>query len=74
MAEGFHSNLPMGGSHLLSPMQWVNMAVGMLQMPAFDPMQMTLESKAVLGFNLSFFADEVIMIATRTMTTDDDDD
>lgn len=27
-------------------------------MPAFDPMDLTVSNKSVLGFNLSFFADE----------------
>lgn len=27
-------------------------------MPRFDAMDMTMENKAVMGFNLSFFADE----------------
>ena len=58
---GFHSNLPRG-VHLLNPLAWVQMAVGMARMPAFDPMEMVLESKAVLGFNLSFFADETATI------------
>ena len=31
-------------------------------MPKFDPMSLVLESKAVLGFNLSFFADEHALI------------
>jgi len=27
-------------------------------MPAFDPMSLTVDNKSVMGFNLSFFADE----------------
>jgi len=68
---GFHTNLPRGGSHLLSPWEWGKMAVGMFRMPAFDPMQMTLESKAVLGFNLSFFADEVAVIKAYLAQVDE---
>jgi synaptic vesicle membrane protein VAT-1 len=54
---GFHSNLPRG-EDLLSPFKWLEMGVGMFKMPSFDAMNMTMENKAVLGFNLSFFADE----------------
>jgi len=32
------------------------------RMPHFDPMLLTVESKGVLGFNLSFFAQEVGML------------
>jgi len=57
---GFHSNLPKsnGGLGTLSPVNWARMALGMLWTPHFDPMDLTLSSKAVLGFNLSFFAEE----------------
>lgn len=57
---GFHSNLPKcdGGLGMLSPWTWLRMGVDLLRMPRFDPMKLTLDSKAVLGFNLSFFADE----------------
>jgi len=54
---GFASNIPMASSYL-NPISWMGMVWGMLRMPAFDPMKMTLESKSVLGFNLSFFASE----------------
>jgi NADPH:quinone reductase-like Zn-dependent oxidoreductase len=30
----------------------------MARMPSFDPMDLVLNSRAVAGFNLSFFADE----------------
>ncbi len=59
---GFHSNLPMG-RHMLSPMEWIKMAKKMGSMPAFDPMDLTVENKSVLGFNLSFFADEVDVVS-----------
>jgi NADPH:quinone reductase-like Zn-dependent oxidoreductase len=54
---GFHSNLPLG-TDSLNPLEWIKMANKMKQMPAFDPMHLTVDNKAVLGFNLSFFADE----------------
>jgi NADPH:quinone reductase-like Zn-dependent oxidoreductase len=54
---GFHSNLPMGRD-CLNPWEWIKMARKMKYMPVFDPMHLTVENKAVLGFNLSFFADE----------------
>ena len=54
---GFHSNLPMG-SDMLSPLEWIRMAKKMNNMPFFDPMDLTVDNKSVLGFNLSFFADE----------------
>eukprot|EP00603_Paraphysomonas_imperforata_P004701 CAMPEP_0114442082 /NCGR_PEP_ID=MMETSP0103-20121206/16736_1 /TAXON_ID=37642 ORGANISM="Paraphysomonas imperforata, Strain PA2" /NCGR_SAMPLE_ID=MMETSP0103 /ASSEMBLY_ACC=CAM_ASM_000201 /LENGTH=421 /DNA_ID=CAMNT_0001613275 /DNA_START=1 /DNA_END=1266 /DNA_ORIENTATION=+ len=54
---GFHSNLPKA-STLLSPMSWVKMIADVFKMPAFDPMELTLESRTVAGFNLSFFEKE----------------
>jgi NADPH:quinone reductase-like Zn-dependent oxidoreductase len=54
---GFHSNLPMG-SAMLSPLEWFRMAKKVVNMPRFDSMDLTVSNKAVLGFNLSFFADE----------------
>lgn len=60
---GFHSNIPMGRSSL-SPLNWLGMLVGMLKMPRFDAMDMTLKSKSVSGFNLSFFEDEVETISS----------
>jgi len=41
---GFHTNLPVG-SGLLSPLAWLKMAWGMVKMPHFDPMALTLDSK-----------------------------
>lgn len=58
---GFHSNLPKL-SDFLSPWAWVGMILKIFQMPRFDAMDMTLDSKGVLGFNLSFFADEKALI------------
>ena len=54
---GFHSNLPMGKS-ALDPLQWIKMASKANKMPTFDAMDMVTSNKSVLGFNLSFFADE----------------
>lgn len=34
------------------------MILGMLKMPKFDAMALVVESRAVIGFNLSFFAEE----------------
>lgn len=58
---GFHSNLPKV-SDFLSPWEWIKMILKVFQMPKFDAMDMTLNSKGVLGFNLSFFADEKDLI------------
>ena len=57
---GFHTNLP--SRTMLSPLAWARMAWGMARMPRFDPMDIVLASKAVLGFNLSFFADERALV------------
>jgi len=54
---GFHSNLPMS-TGALNPLNWLRMGFGMASMPHFDSMRMVLENKAILGFNLSFFAEE----------------
>lgn len=58
---GFHSNLPKA-STLLSPLAWIRMIRDVFKMPAFDPMELTLESRTVAGFNLSFFEKEHEMI------------
>lgn len=54
---GFHSNLPLGRA-MLSPLEWIRMGQRMSAMPKFDPMDLVVSNKAVLGFNLSFFAEE----------------
>ena len=54
---GFHSNLPMGNA-MLSPLEWIRMAKKVVSMPKFDAMDLTVSNKSVMGFNLSFFADE----------------
>jgi NADPH:quinone reductase-like Zn-dependent oxidoreductase len=59
---GFHSNVPRT-TGLLSPLAWLGMAYKLLRVPRFDPMHLVLASTAVLGFNLSFFADEHDVIA-----------
>jgi len=59
---GFHTNLPMG-CHMLSPLQWIKMVRKMSSMPKFDPMDMTVDNRSVLAFNLSFFADEADMVS-----------
>lgn len=59
---GFHSNLPMGRA-ALSPLQWIRMAVKMSAMPKFDPMDLTVSNKSIMGFNLSFFEKEVEVVS-----------
>ena len=61
---GFHSNLPMGqdSSGLLNPIEWMKMIYKSSQMPQFDPMDLVSSNKSVLGFNLSFFVDEINML------------
>ncbi len=54
---GFHSNLPLGQA-MLNPFEWLKMAIKQSNMPKFDAMDLTVSNKSVLGFNLSFFADE----------------
>ena len=60
---GFHTNLPVAQDSL-SPWEWIKMAFRMQKMPKFDPMAMGSENKAVLAFNLSFFADEREMLSS----------
>mmetsp|Transcript_29583 Transcript_29583/g.71197 ORF Transcript_29583/g.71197 Transcript_29583/m.71197 type:complete len:477 (-) Transcript_29583:14-1444(-) len=55
---GFHSNLPMG-SDMLHPWAWWNMIVKMFYMPKFDTMDLVTRNRSILGFNLSFFVDEI---------------
>jgi hypothetical protein len=45
---GFHTNLP-SGSAQLNPMAWARMALGLLRMPKFEPLDMVLSSKSVHG-------------------------
>jgi NADPH:quinone reductase-like Zn-dependent oxidoreductase len=59
---GFHSNLPKNNA-FLSPFQWLKMAYSLAMMPKFDAMDMTLTSKSIAGFNLSFFANETELMA-----------
>jgi NADPH:quinone reductase-like Zn-dependent oxidoreductase len=58
---GFHSNLPMG-QDMLNPFAWLSMARKMSQMPKFNAMDLVKSNKSVLGFNLSFFVDEIEML------------
>ncbi|GMI21009.1 hypothetical protein TeGR_g7397 [Tetraparma gracilis] len=60
---GFHSNMPVGRA-ALSPLSWIKMAVDMFRMPTVDYMGLTLDSRAVLGFNLSFFEEETELIGS----------
>lgn len=59
---GFHSNLPMG-QEMLSPLEWIKMVRKAFSMPKFDPMDLVGENKSVLGFNLSFLAEEKDMVS-----------
>ncbi|KAL7549066.1 hypothetical protein ACHAWF_012333 [Thalassiosira exigua] len=59
---GFHSNLPIG-SAMLSPIEWLRMAKKVAVMPKFDAMDLVVSNKSILGFNLSFFADEVEILS-----------
>ena len=61
IAYGFHSNLPMGRDSL-NPMEWVRMVLKASKMPAFDPMELVTSNKSVMGFNLSFFVNEIEML------------
>jgi NADPH:quinone reductase-like Zn-dependent oxidoreductase len=54
---GFHTNLPLGRDSL-NPWEWIKMAARMTGMPRIDPMDLVTSNKSVLGFNLSFFAEE----------------
>mmetsp|Transcript_57193 Transcript_57193/g.139431 ORF Transcript_57193/g.139431 Transcript_57193/m.139431 type:complete len:512 (+) Transcript_57193:77-1612(+) len=58
---GFHSNLPMG-QDMLNPFAWISMARKMSQMPKFNPMDLVKDNKSILGFNLSFFVDEIELL------------
>jgi NADPH:quinone reductase-like Zn-dependent oxidoreductase len=58
---GFHSNLPMGND-MLSPVEWLRMIQKMTQMPKFNPMGLTASNKSIMGFNLSFFVEEIEML------------
>ena len=61
VAFGFHSNLPMGRDSL-NPMEWVRMVRKASKMPTFDPMELVTSNKSVMGFNLSFFVNEIGML------------
>lgn len=61
VAFGFHSNLPMGRDSL-NPMEWIRMINKAAKMPTFDPMELVTSNKSVMGFNLSFFVNEIEML------------
>eukprot|EP00756_Hemistasia_phaeocysticola_P018450 Hpha_TRINITY_DN15594_c2_g6::TRINITY_DN15594_c2_g6_i1::g.107781::m.107781 len=55
---GFHTNLPLNAMSI-NPLSWLKMAGSMFWgMPKFQPMDLTVDTKSVLGFNLSFFSQE----------------
>jgi synaptic vesicle membrane protein VAT-1 len=58
---GFHSNLPMG-QDMLHPWVWLQMMWKIAKMPKFDAMDLVVSNKSVLGFNLSFFVNEIDML------------
>eukprot|EP00980_Cylindrotheca_fusiformis_P003196 scaffold725_cov133-Cylindrotheca_fusiformis.AAC.4 len=58
---GFHSNLPMG-SDMLHPLAWAKMIWNVLKMPKFDAMEFVTSNRSLLGFNLSFFVDEIELL------------
>jgi NADPH:quinone reductase-like Zn-dependent oxidoreductase len=55
---GFHSNLPIG-TDMLHPLNWLRMIWKMTMMPKFDAMDFVASNRSLLGFNLSFFVNEV---------------
>mmetsp|Transcript_38448 Transcript_38448/g.89386 ORF Transcript_38448/g.89386 Transcript_38448/m.89386 type:complete len:420 (-) Transcript_38448:38-1297(-) len=59
---GFHTNLPRGAG-MLSPLEWLRMGRKMAKMPAFDPMDLTVSNKSVMGFNLSFMSEETEVVS-----------
>jgi synaptic vesicle membrane protein VAT-1 len=58
---GFHSNLPLG-QDMLSPKEWIGMVLKMFKTPKFNPMELTASNKSIMGFNLSFFVNEIEML------------
>ncbi|KAL3823829.1 hypothetical protein ACHAXA_004101 [Cyclostephanos tholiformis] len=58
-----YDHLAPSGSAMLSPLEWFRMAGKVAAMPKFDPMDLTVSNKSVLGFNLSFFADEIEVLS-----------
>ena len=51
---GFHSMLPKKGGRP----NWLQLAIGWLQTPRFNPLSMTTENRSVLAFNLSFLGNK----------------
>ena len=50
---GFHTMIPKEGGRP----KWLKLAVDYLRTPRFNPMDLTMESKSVLAFNLSYLYD-----------------
>lgn len=59
---GFHSNLPMG-QDMLSPVEWLKMIFKVSKMPKFNAMDFVSSNRSMLGFNLSFFVNEIGMLS-----------
>ncbi len=54
VAYGSHELLPQGPS---GRMNYLKAALGLLQLPRFNPIQLITDNKSVIGFNLSFLFD-----------------
>jgi hypothetical protein len=54
VAYGSHELLPQGNS---GRMNYLKAALGLLQLPRFNPIQLITDNKSVIGFNLSFLFD-----------------
>jgi synaptic vesicle membrane protein VAT-1 len=50
------------GQDMLNPWVWLQMIWKMARMPKFDAMDLVVSNKSLLGFNLSFFVNEVDML------------
>jgi NADPH:quinone reductase-like Zn-dependent oxidoreductase len=50
------------GQDMLNPLEWLKMVFKMTRMPKFDAMDLVTSNKSILGFNLSFFVDEIDML------------
>ena len=51
------------GNDMLSPLEWIRMSFKQQKMPKFDPMELGTDKKAIMAFNLSFFAEEQDILA-----------
>jgi NADPH:quinone reductase-like Zn-dependent oxidoreductase len=54
---GFHSMMSPGGKA-----NWIKLATGYLRTPRFNPFELTMESKSVLAFNLSYLFDRTDLL------------